>query len=59
MSISPVSISSPPAVHVNQPVKVIPFKRDRDGDYINSAPEANRAAAAESSKGGSVLDIKA
>ena len=59
MSISPVSSSASAAVHVTQAAKVVPFKRDRDGDYDNNAAETKQSEANEASKGGSLLNIKA
>ena len=59
MSIPPVTSSPPPAIHAHQAARPIPFKRDRDGDYDNNAAETARSEATESSKGGSLLNIKA
>lgn len=58
MSISPVS-NAAPAIQAGQAAKVAPFKRDRDGDYDNNRAEIQQSEAAEASKGGQLLNIKA
>jgi hypothetical protein len=59
MNISSISSAIPPAVQANQTAKAAPFKRDRDGDYDNNANETKQSEAAEASKGGQMLNIKA
>jgi hypothetical protein len=58
MSIAPISHAAPPAVAANQAAKVVPFQRDREGDYDNNAAESKRSEATEGAKGGLLLNIK-
>jgi hypothetical protein len=57
MSISPVS-NAVPAFQTGATAKVVPFKRDRDGDYDNNRAETQKSEAAEASKSGQLLNIK-
>jgi hypothetical protein len=57
MSIS--SVSSAPVFNASQAARPAPLKKDKDGDYDNGARDSVKQAAAESSNGSRLLNIKA